>query len=149
MVTENVLCLHAVKCSLMDDIGPLNAGGQKIADVQGKTYLQPKCFGNVRRVDSGGSWALMPDVPQQTIGDQPKKEFGVRRQLEGLNKNKPVGTDYIYPAIIESLTNVIAGSVCELFHASMNQDEIPKDWSSAVAVAIYNVGPFSVKGDLR
>lgn len=51
-------------------------------------------------------------------------EEDVRRQLEELDKNKSAWLDEVDSAIINSLTGFIAGLVCMLFQASIDQGEV-------------------------
>lgn len=81
----------------------------------------------------------MLDTSSQFIGDLLITEEDLRRQLEGLNKNKSAETDDIHPAIIKPLAGITAGPVCKLFQAGLEQGEIPKDWSGAAVAAIHKV----------
>ena len=66
---------------------------------------------------------------------------GVTKLLKGLNPSKAVGPDELHPRVLKELATELGTVFAHLFQQSIDDGEIPKEWSLA------NICPLFKKGD--
>jgi hypothetical protein len=84
---------------------------------------------------------VMPDI---NISRQ-----GVEKLLANLNPHKAAGPDAMKPLVMKKLASALAGPLTLIFTRSMEDGEIPEDWSRANVSPIYKKGEKSNPANYR
>jgi hypothetical protein len=76
-------------------------------------------------------------------------EKGVLKLLQNLKVHKAAGPDTISPRLLNSLAIVITPAITRIFHTSLDEGTVPKDWRKANIVPIFKKGDKSKPANYR
>ena len=77
------------------------------------------------------------------------EESSICNKLKKLNIFRSLGTDKIFPVVLNRCAEELAGALNALFTKSFQSGQVPQDWLDANVIPIYKKGHHSKKGNYR
>ena len=123
-------------------IQPMKKDGKLYADSKVKAEIMLEEFKSVFTRKDKSYIPSLYGTPYSSISDLHISEEGVAKLVKELNPNKASGPDEIPCRVLKELAGELAPVVAALFHQTLENAILPKDWTEAIISPIYNKAMF-------